>query len=65
MTGLTDIPLQAQIIYYDLNGNKYVRVITKNQNISHDKKDVEKKADISILATHAVQKNAQLALEGK
>jgi len=62
---LKGIPLQAHIMYYDMRGNKYVRVITRMQKVSHDRDDVEKDANISVLATHAVQKNSKLALEGK
>jgi len=65
LEGLTSIPLQAQIVYRDLQGNKYIRVITRTQNISHNKEEVEKHANISVLATHAVQQNAKLALDGK
>jgi hypothetical protein len=62
---LKEIPLQAHITYYDMKGNKYVRVITRMQKVSNDKEDVEKDVNFSVLATHAVKANSKLALDGK
>lgn len=62
---LTEIPFQAQISYELPDGSKYLRVITKAQKVSDDKKEVEKDVRVDILATNAAQRNAQLALQGK
>ena len=62
---LTEIPFQAQISYELPDGSKYLRVITKTQKISEDKKEVEKNVRVDILATNAAQRNAELALQGR
>jgi len=65
LQNLNEIPLQTQVFFQDKDGNKYVRVLTQHQKITDKKEDVEKNADIAILATNATQKTAQYALEGK
>jgi len=65
LTGLDEIPFQAQITYELPDGSKYLRVINKSQNVSNDKKEVEQNARVDILATNAAQRNADLALQGK
>jgi len=62
---LTEMPLQSQIYFFDKDGNKYVRVMTKLQKITDKKEEVLKHANVQILATNSIQKTAQLALEGK
>jgi len=51
---ITHFPFQAQITYTALDGSKYVRVITEQQKVSHERDEVEQKADFSILGQHAI-----------
>lgn len=66
-TGLLQLkvlPFQCQITYTTLDGKKCVRVITKKQEVGFEKEEIQKEADVNILATHAQQQSAALAKEG-
>ena len=47
---LKALPFQAQISYTALDGSKYLRVISKQLEISNDRKELEAKADFNLLS---------------
>jgi len=64
LENLKYIPAQAQLKYFDKDGNKYLRVITRRQQLTNDKEEVEKNARIDILANHAQKQATSMALNG-
>ena len=61
---LKNLIFQCEITYKKKNGGKYVRIISKNLNISDNKEEVEEKANYDIISTMEIQKSAKLAKEG-
>lgn len=61
---LEQLPFQTQIEFTKLDGFKCIRVITKVQEVSHDRKEVEKDANADILGVNCVQQAARLARRG-
>ena len=61
---LKNLTFQCEITYKKKNGGKYVRIISKNLNISDNKEEVEEKANYDIISTMEIQKSAKLAKEG-
>lgn len=61
---LTQLPFQTQIEFTKLDGMKCIRVITKVQQISNDRKEVEAEVDADILGVNVVQQAARLARRG-
>jgi len=59
------IPLQSQITYTDLQGNQYIRVICKKQELTRDQDEVHKGAKAEVLANFVQVQNANLVLNGK
>ncbi len=62
---LTKIPLQTQITYTLMNGMKCIRILTKVQDASSDRGEVEKEANTDILAINAAQQASKMAAKGK
>lgn len=54
-TKITHLPFQAQITYTSLDGAKYIRVITQMKEVSSDRKELEAKADFSVMAQNCIQ----------
>jgi len=61
---LVKLPFQTQIAYTTLDGMKCVRVITQMKELTDDKREVEKNADIDILHVNAMQKAGLKAKKG-
>jgi len=61
---LTHLPFQIQIEYTRLDGMKCLRVISKKQVVTFDRKEAEDKANIAVLATNAVHQSAKMASKG-
>jgi len=59
------MPFQVQIHFRRLNGMKCLRVITKSQQLTFDRKVAEENANIAVLGMNAVQQSAHLASKGK
>lgn len=59
------LPLQAQIFYTDLEGNEYVLVVSRRQELTKDHKEVEKGMKTDILAGYVQKQSANLVLDGK
>ena len=64
LESLKRLPFQAQIYYTALNGNKCVRVITNNLEISNDRDKLEKEANFDILGLNAIKQTSKLARKG-
>lgn len=64
ITKMTHLPFQTQIEFTKLDGMKCIRVITKVQEISNDREEVEAVADAQILGVNCVQQAAKLARRG-
>ena len=58
------IPFQAKVTYTTKEG-KYLRVISRLQEVTDKVDEVEKKASIPILANHAARKMCSLSIKGK
>eukprot|EP00343_Euplotes_focardii_P007439 CAMPEP_0205819948 /NCGR_PEP_ID=MMETSP0206-20130828/2483_1 /ASSEMBLY_ACC=CAM_ASM_000279 /TAXON_ID=36767 /ORGANISM="Euplotes focardii, Strain TN1" /LENGTH=578 /DNA_ID=CAMNT_0053114125 /DNA_START=243 /DNA_END=1978 /DNA_ORIENTATION=- len=61
---ITSLPFQTQIEFTKLDGMKCIRVVTKVQEITNDRKEVEAAVDAEILGTNAIQQTAKLARRG-
>ena len=61
---LERIPFQTQIYYTTLEGMKCIRVITQLQDISHDREEAEKSANVALLSANAAQQAARMAQKG-
>lgn len=59
------IPLQSQITYTDLKGNEFIRIISKQQELTKDQQEAEKEVKASILTGYVAKETANLALQGK
>jgi hypothetical protein len=59
-----ELPFQAQISYYSLDGAKCVRLITKKQSVTFEKEQAKKGANYQVISVHAIQKTAFLAEKG-
>ena len=61
---LNNLIFQTEIIYKNRNGDKYLRVITKNLKVSDNKEEINKQANLNIVSTLQIQKSAKLAGHG-
>jgi hypothetical protein len=61
---LEQLPFQTQIEFTKLDGMKCIRVLTKVQQISNDRNEVEEEANAEILGINCVQQAARLARKG-
>jgi len=61
---LKELPFQVQIRYSKLDGMKCIRIITKSQPITFDKKVAEESANIAVLGMNAVHQSAKMATKG-
>lgn len=57
-------PFQTQISYTALDGSRYLRLISKNLDVSNDREELEKKADFNLISANAMQKGSQMAARG-
>lgn len=64
MTQVTSFPFQTQIVYTALDGSKCLRVISKQQKMSTERDQLEKKADYDMLSYNAIQKGSAMARGG-
>ena len=62
---IKEIPFQCQVFFTTNEGHRFVRVMTRKQEVSHDQLEVEKNAKIGLLAARAKERASNLALEGK
>jgi hypothetical protein len=61
---IKELPFQTQIEFTKLDGMKCIRVITKVQQVTNDRKEVEAEADVDVLGVNCVQQAAKLARRG-
>ena len=59
------MPLQAQISYTDLDGNEFVFVISRKQDLTKDHKEAEQGIKADILSNYAEKQSANLILAGR
>ena len=64
MTQIKEFPFQAQIAYTALNGDKCLRIITKNQAVSNERQELEKQADANMMMRNCIQQSAKIARDG-
>lgn len=65
LEALKFVPFQSIIDYTNLNGDRCIRVITKQQQICMERDIVQKQANYDIISTNAIQKTSNLAKGGK
>lgn len=56
---------QVQLVYTKLNGMKCLRVATASIQVTEDRKEAEKNANLTVIGTHAAQRAAKYAKEGE
>ena len=61
---LKNLVFQSEIIYKKTNGEKYIRIITKNLNISDNIDEVNSQANFNIVSTNKIRKSAETASQG-
>ena len=61
---LEQLPFQSQIQFTKLDGMRWIRVVTKVQLVSNDRKEVEAEANADVLGVNWVQQAAKLARRG-
>jgi hypothetical protein len=62
---LKPVPFQSIIDYTNKNGDRCIRVLSKNQIISSEKDVIQSKANFEIISTNAIQKTSKLAENGQ
>ena len=61
---LKNLTFQIEILYKKRNGDKAIRIITKNLKVSDNKDEINKHANFNIISTAQVRKSAKLAGKG-
>ena len=64
MTKVTSFPFQTQIVYTALDGAKCLRVITKSQEVSTERKKLESDCNYEMLSYNAMNKCSNIARTG-
>ena len=64
MTEITHFPFQTQISYTALDGSKYLRVITQQQQVCNEREVVQKEADYDMLSYNCMQRATNIARAG-
>ena len=62
---LKNLIFQTEILYKNNNGDKCIRIITKNLKVSDNKEEINKQANLNIVSTLQTRKSAKLAASGK
>ncbi len=61
---LVKIPFQSQISYRTPDGRKCLKVITRMQEVTHEKEEAKKTVDAQVIGAHAAVDSAQWAEKG-
>ena len=61
LSGITHVPFQVQLLFRRADGTKVLRVATARIELTADRSEAEKGADIKVVATHAAQSAAAKA----
>ncbi len=64
MSGLKEMPFQCQILFRRSDGTRVLRVATARIELTADREEAERGADIKVVATHAAQSAAAKAKKG-
>ena len=59
------LPFQTEIIFKSMEGKQLARVVTQQQEITFEKEEAKKEADVEVMAIHAVKQTANLARKGE
>lgn len=62
---LNSVPFQALINYIGPDNVKYFKVISKMQDVTHDRSEAEKNVNVDVLSAHSLQTTARLAMQGE
>merc|ERR1711991_999677 len=64
LAGLEHLPFQVQILFRRADGTEILRVASARIEITQDRDEAERNADVKVVATHAAQAAAQKAKKG-
>lgn len=62
---IAQVPFQSIIDYTNKNGDRCIRVVTKNQKLCSEKQVIRENAKYDIISTNAMQKTSKLAQQGQ
>jgi len=65
LKNVKDVCFQVQIKFTKLDGSKCVRIMSKRQEITHDRLEAEKHVNVNVVGLHSQVQAAQKAAEGK
>jgi len=65
LKNVKDVCFQVQIKFTKLDGSKCVRIMSKRQEITHDRGEAEKHVNVNVVGLHSQVQAAQKAAEGK
>lgn len=63
--GITALPFQVQITFTRKDGAKILRIISQQQQVTHERARAEAEIQVEVMATHVAQQAARLAQEGE
>ena len=63
INNLKQLPFQYSIEYFNLKGEKLIRVYNELKNICYDKEEIQKKSDYEIISVFSIQRTSNLLLE--
>lgn len=64
MTKVTSFPFQTQIVYTALDGGKFLRVISKRQEVSNEREHLEREANYEMMSYNAMAKGSAMCRGG-
>ena len=64
MAAIKKFTFQTQISYNLLDGSKWLRVITRQQEVCNEREEVQKKADYEILSFNCMTRATNIARTG-
>lgn len=64
LSNLTHLPFQVQVLFRRLDGTEVLRVATARIQLTANREEAEKHANVTVVATHAAQKAAAKAKKG-
>jgi len=64
LTNINSVPFQIQLMYSKPNGTRVLRISTVMLNLTDNRQQAEKLADVTVIGTHAALRAAKLAKEG-
>ena len=65
LTNVNRIPFQVHLLFTKPNGERCLRISTTTIEVTNNREQAEKSANLNIIGTHAAQKAAKLAKDGE